>query len=114
MDCEFIKDLLKLLALHDVTDEVGWSEDLEFYAQCNDAFWWATADAEDITQNSLQCLMGALKDGGDDGMLLYCARQRKMRPQGARYRYINKENWHLFDACGPERATDSGNPKAAG
>jgi len=43
-------------------------------------------------------------------MLLYCARKRKMRPQGAMYEYLNKENWPLFDECGPVREKSLSNP----
>ena len=44
-------------------------------------------------------------------MLLYCARKRKMRPQGAMYKTIPKTLWHLFDVCGEEREMNMGNPK---
>ena len=32
-----------------------------------------------------------------------------MRPQGAYYKYIDKEVWHLFDEAGPEREVGKGN-----
>ena len=85
-------------------------------ANCNDLFYWAVADAEHITEETLQDFNKAIDDcaGNKDlGAWLYCSRIRKMRPQGAAYSYIPEELWPLFDACGPERPTDSsafGNP----
>ena len=52
----------------------------------------------------------AFKDCEDHGGELFCARIRKMRPQGACYAYYDKKDWHLFDACGPERECGFGNP----
>lgn len=104
----FVMCLLALTAKHDVNDELMWTEDLEFAVMCSDAFWWGTADAEDITPETLPELEQALIDGGTmDGMLLYCARRRKMRPQGAMYKHI--EQPELFNVF-PERETGIGNP----
>lgn len=109
---DFILKLLKLAANNDVMDILNWTEDLEFYINCNDIFFWACSDAEPISPNTLPQLEQAFKDGeGFDGALLYCARQRKMRPQGAFYTCIDKEHWHLFDECGPQRETDFMNPR---
>jgi hypothetical protein len=44
---------------------------------------------------------------------LYCARIRKMRPQGACYKTIEPQFWPLFDAAGEPREADRaafGNP----
>ena len=41
------------------------------------------------------------------------ARTRKQRPQGACYPH-DRRFWPLFDACGPEREIDSGNPYPPG
>ncbi len=114
LECHVVR-LLILAAQHDLYGELIWDTNLKFSVICNDAFWWATADAEPITPDSVDALDAALTDGGDDGALLYCARQRRMRPQGAMYAYIDEANWALFDACGPEREVKDGNtprPKA--
>jgi hypothetical protein len=75
----------------------------------NESLWWRTADAERITEANIGILEQAIKDC--DEPLLFCARVRRMRPQGAMYKYIKMEHRHFFDACGPERELDSGNPK---
>ena len=104
----FVMCLLALTAKHDVNDELMWTEDLEFAVNCSDAFWWGTADVEAVTPETLPELEKALEDGGcEDGMLLYCARRRKMRPQGAMYKYIKKPE--LFNVF-PEREVGIGNP----
>ena len=108
LDCH-VRRLLILAAQHDLYGELIWGTDLKFSVICNDAFWWATADDEPITPDSIDAFETALTEGGDDGALLYCARQRRMRPQGAMYSYIDKANWPLFDACGPEREVKNGN-----
>ncbi|UDL15984.1 hypothetical protein QEH42_gp234 [Microbacterium phage Pumpernickel] len=46
--------------------------------------------------------------------LLFAAKSRKMRPQGAYYKSIPENIWHLFDACGPEREVGMGNPRKPG
>jgi hypothetical protein len=80
---------------------------------CNDFFYWACADCEDINESTMPILEKAISDCSGDiqwGALLYCARQRKERPQGAFYSIIPKELWSLFNDCGPEREIDIGNP----
>lgn len=80
---------------------------------CNDFFYWACADAEDISEETLPLLHKAVDDCNGDvsiGALLYCARQRKERPQGPYYSLLPKDLWSLFNECGPEREVDFGNP----
>ena len=109
-----IKTILKLFAKYDCFTELMWNTNLDFAIICSDAFWWACADAEPIeSKEDIQNLKLALQDCGDsgsDGPLLYCARRRKMRPQGAMYKYIHQTNKHLFDKCGPEREVGFLNP----
>ena len=104
----FVMQLLTLTAKYDVNEELLWDENLNFAVLCNDFFFWGTADAEEITPETLAELEQSLKDGGiKDGMLLYCARRRNMRPQGAMYKYI--DNHELFNVF-PEREIDTLNP----
>jgi hypothetical protein len=85
----------------------------------NDVFFWGCADSEDIEVEDLplfcECTE-ACKAAGDpyNGSLLYAARKRGERPQGAFYTYIEQSAWPLFDACGPEREVDFGNPYKPG
>lgn len=90
--------------------ELWWDEDLTFDANCSDLFFWGCADSEDINEEDLPLLRQSLEDSESHGMLLYCARKRKMRPQGAYYTHL-REDEALFDVCGPERKTGIGNPK---
>jgi hypothetical protein len=79
------------------------------FINCNDFFWWACGDCEELDDWNL--LEQSLIDAGDDGCLLYCARKRKMRPQGAFYKYLKLENLHWFDECGEKREINFGNPE---
>lgn len=116
MSPENILNLLRFVAEHDCDHDIGWNQDLGFYVHCSDIFWWATADAEDLTDETLeeykQAVLDAKKASPDFGHIyggyLYCSRQRKMRPQNPAYRpqYFlgqHPELVPLFNACGPER-----------
>lgn len=84
---------------------------------CNDVFFWGCADDEDINDETLPLYHKALDDCSQNhgtAAMLYCARIRKERPQGAIYSCIPKEFWSLFDACGPEKETGFGNPYKPG
>lgn len=106
-----MKRVLELTAMHDCHHSVFWHADLKMFALCNDLFWWATADGEQITIETLPIFERSLIEAEEFGPELYCCRVRKMRPQGAYYQHLDKELWPLFDECGPERAVGIGNPK---
>ena len=94
---------------HDGAKERG-----SLWINCNDFFFWGCADAEDVTPENFPVLLQAMSDAdlaGDAsyGGLLFCARVRQVRPQGCCYPG-NRSLWPLFDACGPEREIDTGNP----
>ena len=117
MDNDTLRFLLITVANGDVCSDIFWHSNLEFFVGCNDLFYWGVADAEPIeTAADVRELDRALADcesaAGQncDGPQLYCARRRKMRPQGACYSSISQEAWPLFDACGPVRETGLGNP----
>ncbi len=112
MDTYSIFRILSLIAEYDINGEIFWSTDFEFFVNCNDVFFWGCADAEPISAETLDDLEKALKETELDGCNLYCARRREMRPQGALYKYLEKKNWPLFDACGPKRDVGFGNPTA--
>jgi hypothetical protein len=79
----------------------------------NDLFYWGVADGVEIRDEDIPIFDQALIDCEGNFALagdLYCARKEKMRPQGAVYSSIPKKFWGLFDACGPEREIDRGNP----
>lgn len=114
MDNIFIRKILLLAAKYEIHEELYWDEDLCFFIICNDLFFWATADCEKVDKNTIAELEQALIDSNIWGSLLYCARQRKMRPQGVYYKHIDKEFWHLFDDCGPKRKISTRNPGGNG
>lgn len=122
---DFLESVLRVFAF-EWCDELWWSDrqedgKLRLYADCSDFFHWATSDVEEIegeedlallvrSKQDVQAALGAELVGHWPS--LYCARKRGMRPQGAIYELLPKEIWHLFDACGPERETGFGNPRA--
>lgn len=108
------KSVMLLMAKYELFDsDIIWDINFKFLVICNDLFWWGTADAEELNISTIKQLEQALKDaGGIDGCDLYCCRMRKMRPQGACYKYIEEKNWSLFNKCGPERETGFGNPES--
>lgn len=121
----FMLAVLGLLAEMDrYSEPIYWATHdgyapITFFVNCNDFFWWATADAERLMPEDLPMLRQALTDskkccdegkgaeGGEDddwGFLLFCARKRKMRPQQPAYP-TDARLRALFDACGPNRQT---------
>ena len=87
----------------------------EILIHCPDFFAWGLADLEPVTDTELlaQCYLDCKNidwiNGEDIAPFLYCARQRKRRPQGACYPR-DKRFWKLFDACGERREPGPGNP----
>lgn len=110
-----IENIMKFIAEKNLQTTIFWDEELKFFVDCSDFFFWATSDCEELTEEDLPLLNKSIEEAGDEltGALLYCARKRKMRPQGAYYSILKKETWHLFDACGEKREKDNklfGNP----
>ena len=117
-DPQFILDVLRLFAEHDMQDQLFWRVDektVSFFVNCNDLFFWACSDAEPITPETLPVLRQAIADcvavdpmQPEEGLTLYACRQRRMRPQGCCY--PEEKFWSLIDTCGPERVMGLGNP----
>ena len=119
--------VLALLAKYEQHEDVWWRVDGEyapvtFIVNCNDLFFWACADAELITDENIAMFEQAYKDASEHECgecyagLLFCCRERKMRPQGAYYESFPKSMWGMFDECGPDRDKEKGNtqkPKLA-
>jgi hypothetical protein len=118
---DYVLRVLNVVARADCHDDIWWRTDGEyapvtFWVQCSDVFVWGTADMEDLTEETLPELERAYRDVQEAtgstvwGATLYCARQRKMRPQGAAYPKDGRL-WPLLDACGPAREPGLGNPR---
>ncbi len=112
----FVQKVLELFEEFDEREKMFWSANngaTKLYVLCNDFFWWAVADAEDITPKNVALLRACFEELTGESRewapLLFCARVRQLRPQGCCY---PKEPTliALFDACGPKRAIDIGNP----
>lgn len=95
----------------------GEAAPIKLMVNCNDLFWWATADSEEITPENVhifeQCITDLLaiprpgyEPNAHAAATLFCCRVRGMRPQTPYYKYIDKEYHELFNACGPERKPD--------
>ena len=114
MSEQFILEVLGLMADTDCYSCIWWRCDGEyapitFFVNCNDLFWWATADVEQVTPDDLPALRQAIaevceidKHGAPEGFELWAARKRKMRPQQPAYPKDERLR-PLFDACGPAR-----------
>jgi hypothetical protein len=116
---------LKVLKHYSPTENDGFNNDLwwrtdgefapvTFFVNCNDVFAWGFSDCETITEENFPVLQQAYKDSENNGAELFCARVRKMRPQGAWYSYCPEKEWPLFNDAGPEREKDIINPYAPG
>lgn len=106
------KDVLAILALISKHDEHGalwWRCDGEyapvtFFVNCNDLWFWACADLEELRLGDLPALEQATQDAGPIyGTALWACRKRAMRPQQPFYERLSAEEASLFDACGPVR-----------
>ena len=57
------------------------SETLVLFVNCNDLFYWGTADAEHVTLKEVQSLYEAWKSGTKWGVSIWCCKKRNMQPQ---------------------------------
>ena len=113
---ENILPIMSYLSKKDICDSIWWRCDGEyspitFLVNCNDLFYWAQADCEELTIENLPILKKSINDcekidpvcGALHGCDLFCCRVRKMRPQQPAYPKRSEGLYVLFDACGPER-----------
>jgi hypothetical protein len=131
----FLRKLIELMDEHDIDVQFMRRNGVTSAAiGCNDTFFWGCADAEEVTPETIDALESALAEmreaskpwlreqdipnkaymesgSSTFGDVLYCARARKMRPQGAMYKHMRPYMRPLFNACGPERETGLGNPE---
>lgn len=104
------REAVEALILQDeITLHVG-DDGITPLVNCNDLFHWGCADAEEIELDELPQLQQACIESPTCGRDLWVCRNRGMRPQGAVYKGIPPAEWPLFDACGPPRAVEFGNP----
>ena len=78
---------------------------LSIGVNCNDLFWWATADLEPIeTAEDVASLEECLAIDDVYGPTIYACRRRKMRPQNCVLRDMPAEIVPHLESCGPARA----------
>lgn len=116
-------EVLRFLVEHDMARNMFYGTDDEgklwIAENCNDLFYWACADMEEITPETLPILKQAIADcdaayldhegkhkeghGSIYAGTLYACRIRGMRPQTPCYG--SQPPWirPLLDACGPDR-----------
>lgn len=118
---EFLSRLFSILDDFDQHDDLyfrtgqrfgggSFAEPASFFINCNDLFYWATADLEEITPENIDLLEQSFADakaacqfGELYGGALFAARSRGMRPQQPAYAQYPAEMHPLFDAAGPVR-----------
>ena len=141
---ETLARFFRVLDDHDLHEGFWWRanepqyEPFKILINCNDLFFWACADCEEVTPDTLEVFEQSIRDVGvfhnrwgdhlraerdvprekrtpeppyvamSLGLLLYCCRVRKMRPQGAYYDAFPPGVVDLFDAAGPEREAPGG------
>jgi hypothetical protein len=110
----FLSSLFDVVFEADIQESFFWNNGT-LAVNCNDFFWWGTGDCEPVTPENLSILKQVIADVDDTDEwlkwagLLFCARVRQMRPQGCCYPK-DSTMIALFDACGPKREIDIGNP----
>jgi len=78
-------------------------ETIKLYVNCNDVFWWACADSEEIKPEEIKGLQECVELSKAYGTILWACRKRGMRPQSPWFEDLSKEELKLFKACGPKR-----------
>lgn len=58
----------------------GDNGEIQLAVNCNDLFYWATADAEDLPYSEIGTLLAMVRESAN-GADRWCCRRRKMRPQ---------------------------------
>lgn len=88
-------------------DMASEQREMTLHANVSDVFFWATADAEEITVADVPLLEQCVTDlraCGDSWVTcylaeLFAARKRKLRPQRPVYKEMPADVAVLFDAC---------------
>lgn len=105
--------LIVVLAENDCHDSLHYwvpeKNKPKYGINCSDWFYWACADAQEITPEDLPDLIKAIEDSTKlhpfefYGPLLWTCRKRNMRPMKEVYRDMPEELHELFNKTGPKR-----------
>lgn len=135
---KYITDVMEVLHENDFGDlnDSVWpyvrDGVLNFSVNCNDLFYWATGDGQELTPENLPRLVQAVDDvraaygvpdrggkyngaqfdywwnAGHQGAMLFCCRERKMRPQEPVLKDLDDVMRPLIEAAGPWRDPKDG------
>lgn len=112
---------LKKKPFFDIQDNEEDDEHIyEILLNCNDFFFWACTDAEPFCRGDLEslketykeCKKLLTKDNLYQFLYVWVCRKVGMRPQGAYYKYLDKNIHDLINQAGEEREIDFGNPQS--
>ena len=90
------------------SDELWWRTDIDgeqirLLVNCNDLFWWGTADCEQLTYENIGLLESTYeectKDEKSRAHLLWIARIRRLVPQEPYFKYFPESMHAKFRAC---------------
>ncbi len=104
----------RILRVADYDGDIFWHYNhvldiIQFEVNCNDLFYWATSETEEIEPCDIDLLETTIREvykltnSKSYGLSLFACRKRKMRPQLPVYRAMSEILKPLFDACGPKR-----------
>ena len=112
-----LDQVIQLMNWYDAGDiEFGCNGGVVPRFNTNDLFYWGCGDAEDITPDDMGLLNSTASELEAMGKscylgVLFAARKRRLRPQGACYPERDLDLCLLLDACGPYREPQLGNPQ---
>lgn len=124
---EDYENIIEFIVNNDLESMIYWhgtkEEGFRPFINCNDVFLWGCADGHEFEPADIPDIMQAIEDCKPDlyyGPILWIARKRNMRPQGAMYEGSGYESSggisvalrKMFNECGPHRPADIGNPYA--
>lgn len=87
----------------DIYVRICKNEGVKLIVNCNDVFYWACSDCEEIKPEELKDLANCMTLTKSFGSMLWVCKKRSMRPQSPWYSEFSEDEKILFDSCGPER-----------
>jgi hypothetical protein len=73
--------IANMLLEHDLELYFGKDDQIHLSVNCNDLFYWACADSEDINIDEIPSLVAAIQEHESLGALKWCCLHRKQQPQ---------------------------------
>ena len=89
--CNEEKALSELLADDILFVGANSTDTVRLYVCCNDLFYWASADAEDLPQDEIGSLYKAWQANKKWGASIWCCKRRNLQPQAPVKAMMQKE-----------------------